>query len=302
MEFSERELLDALAGLLAVLGCFTMLLLQRYGTSYGRYSSSSWCWQVPARLAWVLQELPSLALPLLECALADHHLRRAPNALLLAMFIIHYAHRTLIFPFLIRGGKPTPLPTFVLAVLFCIFNGYLQGRFLSRYADYPADWLTDPRFVTGFVLWLAGMVMNIHSDYILRNLRKPGETGYKIPRGGLFEYVTAANYFGEIVEWFGYAMATWSVQGASFSLFTFCVLSSRAQQHHRASQNAAVPAKKRPSKSNSLPATMELQRSKHRVTSEEPRLPATLHNHNSAPPQSCDLRAPPQIQPSPLEL
>ena len=33
------------------------------------------------------------------------------------------------------------------------------------------------------VLFVFGMVVNIHSDHILRNLRKPGETGYKIPQG-----------------------------------------------------------------------------------------------------------------------
>lgn len=38
-------------------------------------------------------------------------------------------------------------------------------------------------FSVGFCLWLIGMLVNIHSDHILRNLRKPGETGYKIPRG-----------------------------------------------------------------------------------------------------------------------
>ncbi|NP_001311251.1 3-oxo-5-alpha-steroid 4-dehydrogenase 1 isoform 2 [Homo sapiens] len=84
----------------------------------------------------------------------------------------------------------------------------------------------------GFGLWLTGMLINIHSDHILRNLRKPGDTGYKIPRGGLFEYVTAANYFGEIMEWCGYALASWSVQGAAFAFFTFCFLSGRAKEHH----------------------------------------------------------------------
>ena len=32
-------------------------------------------------------------------------------------------------------------------------------------------------------MFLVGMAINIHSDHILRNLRKPGETGYVIPRG-----------------------------------------------------------------------------------------------------------------------
>lgn len=35
----------------------------------------------------------------------------------------------------------------------------------------------------GFVLWLTGMLINIHSDHILRNLRQPGQTGYRIPKG-----------------------------------------------------------------------------------------------------------------------
>ncbi|XP_059547878.1 3-oxo-5-alpha-steroid 4-dehydrogenase 1-like [Myotis daubentonii] len=145
----------------------------------------------------------------------------------------HPSLRSLIFPFLIRGGKPTPLYSCVIAFIFCTFNGYLQSRYLSEYAVYAVDWVTDPRFLTGFVLWLVGMLINIHSDHILRNLRQPGETGYKIPRGGLFEYVSAANYFGEVVEWCGYGLATWSVQGGAFALFTFCVLFTRAQQHHQ---------------------------------------------------------------------
>jgi 3-oxo-5-alpha-steroid 4-dehydrogenase 1 len=58
----------------------------------------------------------------------------------------------------------------------------------------------------------AGMWINIQSDGILRNLRKPGETGYKIPRGGLFRYVSGANFLGEIVEWSGFAIAAGSFE------------------------------------------------------------------------------------------
>ena len=56
------------------------------------------------------------------------------------------------------------------------------------------EWLLDPRFLLGVGIFLLGLATNIHSDYILINLRKPGETGYKIPTGGMFEYVSAANY------------------------------------------------------------------------------------------------------------
>ena len=58
----------------------------------------------------------------------------------------------------------------------------------------------------------AGMWINIQSDGILRNLRKPGETNYKIPKGGLFRYVSGANFLGEIAEWSGFAIAAGSFE------------------------------------------------------------------------------------------
>uniref|UniRef100_A0ABI7Y337 3-oxo-5-alpha-steroid 4-dehydrogenase n=1 Tax=Felis catus TaxID=9685 RepID=A0ABI7Y337_FELCA len=234
MEPAEGSHLDALAYLECALGLLGSVLLKLVRSAYGRYASPRPACRVPARAAWALQELPSLAVPLWVCArTAAERLRHAPNRVLLAMFLVHYAQRSLIFPLLIRGGKPMPLYTCTLAFTFCVYNGYLQSRYLSQYAVYADDWVTDPRFLVGFCLWLIGMLINIHSDHILRNLRKPGETGYKIPRGGLFEYVTAANYFGEVVEWCGYALASWSVQGGAFAAFTFCILVSRAQQHHQ---------------------------------------------------------------------
>lgn len=233
MEPAEQRLLELLPRLLVPLSVLLFLWLRTWGSPYGRYvSPQSFC-LVPARLAWALQELPSLLVPL-WCAAADGgRLHRWPNRILLAMFVGHYAQRSLVFPWLIRGGKPTPLLVFVMAVLFCTFNGYLQGRYLSAYAEYPEDWLTDPRFLLGCVLWLAGLLINIHSDHILRNLRKSGDTGYRIPHGGLFERISAANYFGELVEWGGYALASWSPPGGSFALFSFCILFPRAEQHHR---------------------------------------------------------------------
>jgi len=51
--------------------------------------------------------------------------------------------------------------------------------------------------------------------------------------GGLFDYVSCANYFGEAVEWTGYAIACWSAIAASFALWAFLFLGSRALQHHK---------------------------------------------------------------------
>ncbi|XP_057646181.1 3-oxo-5-alpha-steroid 4-dehydrogenase 1 [Chionomys nivalis] len=234
MDLDELLLLDCFAYLEGVLAFVFFVLLSYVGSPYGRYSWQHPGVQVPARPAWFLQELPSMVWPLYECVRpAATRLSSLPNRVLLAMFLIHYVQRTLVFSVLIRGGKPTPLISFIGAVLFCTFNGYLQSRYLSQFAEYADDWVAQPCFLTGFALWLIGMVVNIHSDHILRNLRKPGDTGYKIPRGGLFEYVTAANYLGEIVEWCGFALASWSPPGGAFALFTISTLLTRARQHHQ---------------------------------------------------------------------
>ena len=92
--------------------------------------------------------------------------------------------------------------------------------------------VTLVRFVLGIVLFVAGLAINVHSDHILRNLRAPGETGYKIPRGGAFEFVTAANYFGETLEWAGYAVAAAKPAALAFAAFTVLNLAPRAFSHH----------------------------------------------------------------------
>jgi hypothetical protein len=38
---------------------------------------------------------------------------------------------------------------------------------------------------------------------------------------------------GEIIEWAGYAVATWSLPGLAFALFTLCNLGPRGWQHHQ---------------------------------------------------------------------
>lgn len=79
----------------------------------------------------------------------------------------------------------------------------------------------------------AGFALNLHSDNTLLKLRKPGETGYSIPQGGGFRYVSCPNYLGEVMEWAGWALATWSLAGLAFFVFTAANLVPRALSHHR---------------------------------------------------------------------
>jgi 3-oxo-5-alpha-steroid 4-dehydrogenase 1 len=83
------------------------------------------------------------------------------------------------------------------------------------------------------ILFVTGYRINRWADRVLASLRAPGETGYKIPRGGLYELISCPNYFGELLEWIGFAIAAGSLAGWSFVAFTAANLIPRALSHHR---------------------------------------------------------------------
>nr|XP_020828036.1 3-oxo-5-alpha-steroid 4-dehydrogenase 2 isoform X2 [Phascolarctos cinereus] len=193
------QLNPVLAGsaLLVGFGLFSLLR-----SSPGGYGKRAECLlplatQLPARIAWFLQELPSFVVPAGLLAWQGP-LFGPPGTLLLGLFCGHYFHRTFIYAFLTRG-RPFPLATFICALIFCTLNGFLQGYYLIYCAEYPDEWFTDVRFTSG----------------------------------GLFTYISGANYFGEIVEWIGYAMATWSFPGLAFAFFSLCFLGKQAYYSHR---------------------------------------------------------------------
>ncbi len=49
----------------------------------------------------------------------------------------------------------------------------------------------------------------------------------------MYKFVTSANYFGEIVEWFGYGIASWNLCAFLFAFGSFMILFPRAYQHHQ---------------------------------------------------------------------
>ena len=71
-----------------------------------------------------------------------------------------------------------------------------------------------------------------NGNSVIRNLRRPGDTRHYIPRRGMFRFVSSANYFGEFVQWIGFAILTWSWAGAVFALWTFANLAPRAVKIH----------------------------------------------------------------------
>lgn len=145
---------------------------------------------------------------------------------------IHYS--SFIYPFQTKNGKRMPTEIFLMAIVFCILNGTVQAIYqITPCTRRNMSWLYDPRFIVGAILFVAGLLINWHSDTILRSLRADGSTGYKIPQGGMFTFVSGANYFGESVEWIGYACLSWNLGALAFAIFTIANVGPRAIQHHR---------------------------------------------------------------------
>jgi len=140
-----------------------------------------------------------------------------------------------------------------MGIVFNLANAFIQGQwifFLAPETMYTNSWLRDPRFLLGIILFLTGLIVNIQSDNTIRHLRKAGDNNHYLPERGLFRYVTSANYLGEIVEWLGFAVLTWSLSGFVFFLWTFANLVPRAHAIHKryqeefSSEMASEPRKR----------------------------------------------------------
>ncbi len=76
---------------------------------------------------------------------------------------------------MMRGkGKQIALLTVVMGVIFNLGNTYINGRWLFYFSpEYTTEWLSDPRFIIGILMFITGFVICKNSDHILQNLRKP---------------------------------------------------------------------------------------------------------------------------------
>lgn len=98
--------------------------------------------------------------------------------------------------------------------------------------DFENEQTISLQFYFGLALFITGMVGNIISDAILRNLRKRNQ-GYLVPTGFLFHHISCPNYFCEIIEWLGFVIASdFSKASVAFWLFTCANLLPRAKAHH----------------------------------------------------------------------
>lgn len=212
---------------------------------YGAFTSSKWGKAINNKLAWFLMEFPIFLAMLILWLVSPHRFELVPMIFLL-IFEIHYFQRSLIFPWIMKGKKSKmSLAVMFMGICFNILNAMMQGYWIffeSFNCNYHVlglsytdkAWLWSPQFIIGVIIFLFGFIVNLRSDYIIRHLRKSDEdTNHYLPSGFMFNYVTSANYLGELLEWLGFAIFTWSLSGFVFFIWTFANLVPRANSLYK---------------------------------------------------------------------
>ena len=189
-----------------LLAVIVFLVLLKITAPYGRYTSSKWGPFISNKWGWVIMELPVLIV-LYLLIIPEILLFSFPYLIMIGLFSLHYINRIFVFPFRLHTkGKKMPVVIMFSAIFFNIMNGFSFGYYFSHFASYTNEWLSDPRFVIGVILFFTGLIINWKADNILINLRKPTDIDYKMPAGSLFNKVSCANLFGELIEWLGFAI------------------------------------------------------------------------------------------------
>jgi 3-oxo-5-alpha-steroid 4-dehydrogenase 1 len=218
-------------------GLLAFLFSTQINAPYGRHTAipdiRKWGPSIPNKLAWFIMELPTLLIFTYLLITGTNTL--SPVLLGIAsLYLIHYLYRSIWFPLQMRTtGKTMPFVIALMAIGFNVVNASMLGYWFGSMAIYSSAWLTDPRFIFGLVIFFTGMYIHVRSDHMLINLRKPGETDYKVPTGFLFEKISCPNHFGEMLQWAGFALLSWSLPALVFALWTIFNVLPRSLAHHK---------------------------------------------------------------------
>jgi hypothetical protein len=186
-------------------------------------------------LGWMIMETPNL---IVTTFFFFYHPLMNTNGFFRLMsllpFFIHYFHRSLIYPFKLENAKKMPLDISLYGCIFCTLNSIIQNRSILYFANYSVKGnpFLDKQLLFGLCIFLLGMYINIKSDYMMLEQKKK-TTGYIIPYGFLYNYISSPNYLGEIIEWIGFATAVKTLSSWIFVFTTIVAIFPRAVTSHR---------------------------------------------------------------------
>ncbi len=206
---------------------FLYLIFSKTIAPYGRHSNSEWGITIDNKWGWFWMELPALVVMPVTVLISPVE-KNEIIVLILSLWILHYFYRSILFPIKLKTkGKKMPFLIVISAFIFNLFNGFFVGYEIGNMSQLDFGINT----LIGLIIFFTGMYINRSSDNKLISLRKDNKE-YQIPQGGMFDFISCPNYFGEIVEWIGFAIIVLNLGTLSFALWTAFNLIPRALNHH----------------------------------------------------------------------
>ncbi|MRR18742.1 3-oxo-5-alpha-steroid 4-dehydrogenase, partial [bacterium] len=161
----EKSTFDLLVWLWTASAIVIFLVLLFVTAPFGRHSKRTWGITIPDRLGWMIMEIPAPVIFILLVVTGDGP-KSATVWIVTGLYLMHYINRAMIYPLRIRTtGKVMPLAVAIMAVFFNFVNAGFLGYYTgSLHTHFSNEWLTDPRFISGIMIFFAGMAINMTSD------------------------------------------------------------------------------------------------------------------------------------------
>jgi hypothetical protein len=204
---------------------------------YGKHANDGINWgpMVNQRLAHTLSDAPPGVI-LFTLVFFLYGIQRGyVNITFYVLWMCHCVHRGIIHPWIMNyGNNKTPIGIPIAGLFPNLLFSYLNADWIGS-ASYKSDYYTDPRFIIGILLFLIGFCINRAVDFTLRNIRSRGDylgERYFISEGCLFKRISCPNFLGEMLEWFGWAVGTWSPAGVVWFMFRCGTFIPQSKQYH----------------------------------------------------------------------
>ncbi|OXA55676.1 steroid 5-alpha-reductase DET2 [Folsomia candida] len=198
----------------------------------GSKSQNFWEYPISSRFTWRFGFLPTVIVPWVVILFTPTpYLFNVTNLAGLMIYYLHYFNRSVIYPSQISDhATPSPVWFFVSMLTLTTGHTFVQAHHLAN-VQKPLG-VSSLTFVA-IGISILGAWLNARHDWILTKLRARGK-GYQIPEGSLFEYVSCPNYFGECLEWWGFALVTGGGRPqVMFAIFSTVFLVLRARFTHK---------------------------------------------------------------------
>ncbi|XP_020901370.1 very-long-chain enoyl-CoA reductase [Exaiptasia diaphana] len=160
--------------------------------------------------------------------------------LFVALWAAHFLRRTMEVLFVHDYRRNMTYIESIGAPVYYWFFAFWNGLAI-RHADNNYKPTFMAMAIIGCVVFLIGEIGNCHCHLLLRSFRKMKRKSYLsmktkhvIPSGYMFEFVSCPHYFFEILSWFGFMLATWTLAAVVFLVASAATLVTYAYKKHNA--------------------------------------------------------------------